>query len=326
MVLGWVKYVSRLLGSAFLLIFAVVVVMFLLLDLAPGDPVQSLVGFVPVSEAFRQQMTELYGLDRPLPERFATYVWNIAQGNLGYSYANQSPVTELIGDRIWNTLALTVPSTIIAAIGGIVLGAYAARTRSRMKDGTISFLSVAGFSIPNFWLGLLLILLFSVHLGWLPAQGTGPFGTSGISWNHLILPLAALTVAELAYTTRIMRSSMIEVLGQDYIDAARAKGLSTFEILRRHGLRNAMIPMIAVIGYSLGFTLAGTVVVEKVFGWPGMGLLLFDSIHAGENMVVMGILLVITVTIVIVNLLTDLVYGMVDPRIRARLRSVKGVG
>jgi peptide/nickel transport system permease protein len=320
------RHVARLIGSSLLLVFVVILVMFLLLELAPGDPVQAMIGEAPVPEAFRQQMVATYGLDRSLPERFISYIANLATGNLGYSFANHEPVSELIIGRLGNTLVLTLPSLVISSIGGILLGTAAARTRSRLKDGAISFIAVAGFSIPSFWLALLLIILFAVTLHWLPAQGMSSFSSVGVlSIPHMILPLIALATGELAFKARIMRSTMIEVLGQDYIDTARSKGLSSFQILRHHGLLNSMLPMVSVIGYSLGFTLAGAVTVEKVFGWPGMGMLLYTSIQTGEHMVVMGILLMITVTIVIVNILTDVVYGLVDPRIRARSRAARGV-
>lgn len=303
-----------------MLIFMIIVVMFVLLELSPGDPIQALMGDAPVSEAYRQQMTETFGLDQPAIIRFFTYLANVATGNLGYSFANNMPVLELIVGRLGNTLMLAIPSIILSSIGGIFLGAIAARTRSKLKDSTISIGAVIGFSIPTFWMGLLMILLFSVSLGWLPAQGMNSFANPGFSWRHLILPLATMTLTELAFKTRIMRSSMIEVLGQDYIDTARSKGLTNREILRRHGILNSMLPMVSVIGYSLGYTIAGAVVIEKVFGWPGMGLLLYDAIQKSENMVILGVLLVMTVTVVIVNILTDVVYGLVDPRIGRRFK------
>lgn len=318
---SWLIHVTKLVASSLLLIFVVIVIMFTLLELAPGDPIQSLVGQVPVSEEFRAQMTATYGLDRPLYERFFAYLGNVLVGDLGYSYASRLPVSELILGRLGNTLILTIPALVISSVGAIVLGSIAARTRSRALDGTVSFLAVAGFSMPGFWLALLLILVFSVQLGWLPAQGMAPYGGAGVSLPYLVLPVLALSASDLAFKTRIMRSTMIEVLGQDYIDTARSKGLGSLQILRRHALLNSMLPMVSVIGYSLGITLAGAVTIEKVFGWPGMGSLLYTSIQTGDNLVVMGILLVLTVTIVIVNALTDVVYGLVDPRIRARMRA-----
>lgn len=326
MSLGLLKHLTRLLVSSLLLVLAVIVVLFFLLELAPGDPIQSLVGDAAVPEAFRAQVAASYGLDRPMLERLFIYLSKVAVGDLGFSYANRTPVAELIWGRLGNTLILTLPSLVISSCGAILLGSWAARSRSRFVDGGLSFLAVAGFSLPGFWLALLLILLFSVQLGWLPAQGMAPLGSRGIAWPHLVLPVLSLTVAELAFKTRIMRSTLIEVLGQDYIDTARSKGLTNLEILRSHGLLNSMIPMVSVIGYSLGYTIAGAVAIEKVFSWPGMGQLLFTSIQKGENQVVIGVLIVLTVTIVVVNLLTDFVYGLVDPRIRARRRTLMGVG
>ncbi|MDR5699466.1 ABC transporter permease [Agromyces aerolatus] len=319
------QHYAKLLGSSLVLIFVVILIMFLLLEAAPGDPIQALVGQVPVSEEFRRQMTEQFGLDRPVWERFFAYVGNILTGNLGYSFATMQPVSELILGRLGNTLLLTLPALVISSILGILLGAVAARTRSKALDGAISYAAIAGFSLPAFWVALLLILLFSVNLGWLPSQGMTSYTSSGLSIPHLILPVASLALAETAFKVRIMRASMIEVLGQDYIDTARSKGLSAHEVLRKHGILNSMLPMVSVIGYSLGFTIAGSVLIEKVFGWPGMGLLMYDSIQRSENMVVMGILLIVTVTVVIINILTDVAYGLVDPRVRARFRREAGV-
>lgn len=323
MKLARIRYFARLAGSSLMLVFVVLLIMFVLLEVAPGDPIQALVGNMPVTDAFREQMTRAYGLDRSLAERFLAYLGNILTGNLGVSFANKEPVIDLIVDRLGNTMILMLPALVLSSVGGIVLGAIAARTRSRLLDGFISSVAVAGFSIPSFWLALLLIMLFSVTLGWLPSQGMNSFTKTGVSLQYLILPVLSLTMGELAFKTRIMRSSMIEVLGQDYIDTARSKGLSSFQILRKHGLLNSMLPMVSVIGYSLGFMLAGSVLVEKVFGWPGMGLLLYDSIKRSENLVVMGILLIATLIIVIVNILTEFVYEMVDPRIRARNKAAR---
>ena len=314
------KYYAKQLVSAFLLVFAVVIVTFLMFELAPGDPIQSMVGKAPVTEEFRQQLTQQYGLDRPFLERMFQYILNMFSGNLGYSFANNRPVLELIIERLGNTLILTIPSLIIAGILGILIGSVAARTRSKLLDGTLSYFSVAALSMPTFWLGLLLILVFSVNLGWLPSGGMNRYGQTGFSLAHIALPLIVLVVNELAFNARIMRSSMLEVLGQDYIDTARSKGLSRTLIVRRHATLNSMLPMVSVMGFSLGYTIAGAVITERVFSWPGMGLLLFDSIQKSENQIVVGILVVTTVTVVVANLLTDIVYGLVDPRIRKRFR------
>jgi len=309
---------GRLLISSLLLFVAVLTVLFLLLELAPGDPVQSLVGDNPVSDEFRAELIAAFGLDRPLWERYLIFLGNVFTGNLGYSFGTSMTVSELIMSRIGNTLALAVPAFILSTVGGLALGALAARTRSRALDGAISGTAVALFSIPNFWLGLLLLMVFSLWLGWLPTQGKSPYGQEGIHIEYLILPVITLATTELAYKTRIMRSSVIEALGQDFIDTARSKGLSKQRVLWRHAIPNALLPMITISGYSLGFTLAGSVVIERVFGWPGMGLLLYDAVQRNNNQLVLGVVVVLTLSIIVINFLTDVVYGLADPRLRAR--------
>lgn len=314
----------RWLGSAVVLIFGVVVLMFFLLELAPGDPIQSLVGNMPVTDELREQLASQFGLDRPLIERFGIYVENILTGDLGYSYANRSPIAPLLFEKLGNTLILIVPALILSSILGILLGALAATTRSRWLDNFLSMSAIAGFSVPSFWLGLVFIIIFSVTLKWLPAQGMRSYTSTGLSIPHMVLPVLTMTITELAFKLRLMRATMIEVLGQDYIDTARSKGLGRGAILWRHALLNSMLPMITVIGYSIGFTLSGTVLIEKVFGWPGMGMLLYESIKRSENMVVMAILLLVAVSVVIINLLTDAVLGLADPRVRRRLQTGRG--
>ncbi|KQV07825.1 ABC transporter permease [Leifsonia sp. Root112D2] len=317
-------YYGRLVLSSFILFIAVITVLFFLLQLAPGDPVQALVGDVPLSDAFREQLTAAYGLDKPVWERYFIYLGNVLTGHLGYSFStNAEPVLDIILSRVGNTLALAIPSFIISTVGGTVLGSLAARTRKRWLDGGISGFAVGLFSIPNFWFGMLLILTFSIGLGWLPTQGKNGFGQPGIGLEYLVLPVITMATSELAYKTRIMRAAMIESLGQDFIDTARSKGLSSRRVLWRHALPNALLPMVTVVGYSLGFVLAGSVLVERVFGWPGMGLLFLDAIERKNNMVILGVAVILTVTIIVINILTDIVYGLVDPRLRARFAPKK---
>lgn len=316
---AWAIHVVKLLLSSFALFLAVITVLFFLLELAPGDPVQSLIGDVPITDAVREQIIAAYGLDQPAWQRYFIYLGNVLRGDLGYSYAtNSQPVLEIILSRAGNTLALAIPAFILSTVGGIVLGAIAARTRRKWLDAGISGTTVGLFSVPNFWFGMLLIIVFAIWLDWLPTGGMAPYGQAGIQPQYLILPVLTMATTELAYKARIMRSSMIESLGQDFIDTARSKGLSSQTVLWRHAMPNALLPMITVAGYSLGFILAGSILVERVFGWPGMGLLFFDAIERRNNMVVLGVVIVLTVTIIIVNILTDLVYGLVDPRLRAR--------
>lgn len=316
---GLVGRFVRLLVSSVLLFVAVITVLFLLLELAPGNPIQSLVGDVPISPAFEAQITAAFGLDKPLWERYFIYLGNVFTGNLGYSFGTNEPVLELILGRAGNTLALAVPSFLISTTLGIILGSIAARTRRRWLDSGISGAAVALFSVPNFWLGMMLIMIFSLTLGWLPTQGKAPYGQEGIALQYMVLPIITMATSEVAYKTRIMRASMIESLSQDFIDTARSKGLSSRRVLWRHALPNALLPMVTISGYSLGFILAGSVLVERVFGWPGMGLLFIDAIGRQDNQVVLGVVIVLTVTIIIVNILTDIVYGIVDPRLRSQL-------
>ncbi|MGO2113209.1 MAG: ABC transporter permease, partial [Pseudoclavibacter sp.] len=324
---AFLLYVGNLLLSSIVLLLVVITILFLLLEIAPGDPVQTLVGDVPVSPEFRAQITESFGLDRPLWERYAIYVGNVFSGNLGMSFGTHSvPVSELIADRIWNTVALAVPSILISTVGSILIGVVAARTRRPWLDKLLSGGAIAFFSIPNFWLGLMLIVVFAMSLGWLPVQGMGPYGQEGLYPAYLVLPIVTMATSELAYKTRIMRSAMIETLGQDYIDTARSKGLSMRKVVWSHAFPNALLPMVTVVGYSLGYILAGSVLVEQVFGWPGMGLLFLTGVNRQDNFVVLGVVIVITITILIVNMLTDIVYGLVDPRLRARFRMGGGSG
>lgn len=315
----------RWLVSAAVLVLVVVTVMFLLLELTPGEPIQALIGNMPVPDDVRASLAQQFGLDRPLFERYLTYMGNMLTGDFGFSYASRQQVLPLVWEKLQNTLVMTIPALILSAALGIAIGAWSAITRNRVLDNILSVTSIALFSLPGFWVGLMLILIFAVRLDWLPTQGMRSYTSTGsYSIPHLILPVLTLTITEFAFKMRLMRASMIEVLGQDFIDTARSKGLSRGRILWSHALPNSMLPMITVIGYSIGYTIAGTVLVEKVFGWPGMGMLLYDSIQRSENLVVMAILFVASVSIIVINLLTDLILGLVDPRIRARIKSGGG--
>lgn len=317
---------GRLSLSSFLLFIVVVTVLFFLLELAPGDPVQALVGDVPLTDEFRDRIMAAYGLDKPVWERYLIYLGNVLRGDLGYSFAtNAEPVLDIILSRAGNTLAIAVPSFLLSTLGGLVLGTIAARTRRRWLDGGISGFAVGLFSIPNFWFGMLLIMVFSINLDWLPTHGKSPYGQPGMHWEYMVLPIITMATTELAYKARIARSAVIESLGQDFIDTARSKGLPARRVLWRHALPNGLLPMVTVSGYSLGFILAGSVLVERVFGWPGMGLLFVDAIERKNNMLVLGITIVLTVTIIVVNIVTDVIYGIVDPRLRAGFAPKKEV-
>lgn len=315
------KRLTRWLGSAVVLILVVVTIMFFLLELTPGEPIQSLIGNMPVPEDVRTSLARQFGLDRPLGERYLTYMANMLRGDFGFSYASKQEILPLVLDKLGNTLLMVVPALVISSILGIALGTWAAVTRSKLVDTVLSSLSIALFSLPGFWVGLMLILVFAVNLHWLPTQGMRSYTSKGISIPHLVLPVATLALTEFAFQMRIMRATMIEVLGQDFVDTARSKGLSRGRIIWSHVLPNSMLPMVTVIGTTIGYTVAGTVLVEKVFGWPGMGMLLYDSIQRSENLVVMAILFITATGIIVINLLTDMLLGFIDPRIRSRIRS-----
>lgn len=318
-------YVVRRLLEAIPLLAGTVVVAFLLIQLAPGDPIQALVGDFPASPEYIEQVTQEFGLDKPWYEQLWAYFANILSGNLGFSFANRRPVTELVLERMINTLILTLSAITFAALVGILLGILASRWPRSWLDTLITTGSLFGYSLPVFWLGQILIVVFAVNLGWLPAQGMRTPGLRLEGWDNVtdtaiyaLLPVIALSVRYLGLNARMTRSSMLAVMGSDFIVTARAKGARELQVVVRHGLRNGLLPVITVIGYSYGFALSGSALVETVFGWPGIGRLLFTAIGARDSPVVIGVFLFATGTAILVNLITDLVYGTLDPRIRLR--------
>jgi len=305
------------------LVFGVVVLTFILIHLTPGDVTTVIAGDAPLSV---EQITEIrrsLGLDRPLYEQFVTYVLRILQGDLGYSYISRKSVLELILDRVGFTLVLTFAPMVLASISGIMLGVMASRSQYSLGDNAISAISIIGYSIPIFWLGHLLILVFALQLDWFPAQGLislrvrleGP-----ALWldmlRHLVLPATALGLLQLALVTRLTRSSMLESLTQDYITWARSKGLPERTITFKHALRNALLPVTTLVGYQFGYLLTGAVLTETVFAWPGLGRLLVDSVFLRDFPVLTGLLIFVSFIVIIGNLLTDIAYAFLDPRIR----------
>jgi peptide/nickel transport system permease protein len=305
------------------LLLGILTINFLLTALAPGDPVQVLVGEYPAPAEYVARLRRDFGLDEPLPVRLALYVGNVARGNLGFSFAYRASVAELVGGRLGNTLLLMGTAVTLAAAAGVALGLAAARNpRSRLDTGATT-LSLIGYSVPEFWLAQLLVLLFAVTLGWLPAQGIRSTRESfaGLAAaldvaRHMVLPAAALSFRYVALISRITRAAMLETMSQDYVLAARARGVAEHRVLWRHGLRNAALPVVTVIGYNYAFIMAGSALVESVFGWPGVGRLLFDAILQRDTPVLLGVLLLVSSTVVIVNLITDVAYAFLDPRVR----------
>jgi peptide/nickel transport system permease protein len=317
------RYAAGRLAQAVPLLAGVVVVNFTLIALAPGDPITTLLGEYPAPAEYVAQLRREFGLDRPLPVRLARYAWHVARGELGFSFAYRLPVATLVVERLGNTLLLMATALCVAALVGVTLGVVAARRPGGGVDTAATGVALVGFSIPDFWLAQLLVLLFALTLGWLPAQGirsvreeyTGLAAAADVA-RHLLLPATALSFRYMALIARLTRAAMLEALSQDFVLAARARGLPERVVLLQHGLRNAALPVVTVIGYNFAFVLAGSALVETVFGWPGVGRLLYDGILKRDTPVLLGVLLIVSATVVVVNLLTDLVYAVLDPRVR----------
>lgn len=305
------------------MIFAVIVITFILVNMAPGDPTFILVGEVGDEEFVRATRARL-GLDRPLHERFVIYISNVLKGDLGYSYLRSEQVAKLIVDRIPATILLVLTAMFFSALIGIIIGTIAA-ARKGVLDVSLSTLSLFGISIPYFWLGQIILIVFAVKLGLFPLGGMVTVGRSfqGLDYvldvmYHLVLPAMTLAIFNLAYTTKITRGSVLEALTQDYILTARSKGLPESRVIFRHALRNALIPVVTYTGFNTGVLLVGAILTETVFAWPGMGSLLYDSIRLRDYPVVLGIFIYGSIIIIIANLIVDLFYGLLDPRIRVR--------
>lgn len=318
-----IRYVLKRLLQAIPIILAIVVLNFLLLQLAEGDAVDVLAG--EAGSATPEYMAELrakFGLDQPLPVQLAVYLKNVAMLDLGYSFRHEMPVRELIMDRLLPT-ALLMISTIVLAVGfGIVLGLVAAMGLNTWRDTAISFFALLTYATPLFWVGLMLIVVFSLNLGWFPTSGMENFAMFYEGWDrvwdiahHLVLPTITLSLFYLALYTRLMRASMLEQAGQDYVTTARAKGVTERRIMFVHVLRNALLPVVTMAGVQVGALIGGSVIVESVFAWPGLGMLAFEALFARDLNLLLGIFLLSAVLVVAVNLVVDIVYSSLDPRI-----------
>ncbi len=302
-------YLARRVLYTLPVIWLVVSLVFLLIHLVPGDPVLQMLGEgAPVTDV--QAVRHAYGLDLPLGRQYLNYWKGVIHGDLGQSLRFGQGVSGLIVQRYPYTLQLTVAALLVAVLLSIPAGVRSARRRNQWDDRAISVISLFGLSFPNFALGPILILLFAIKIGWLPVSGSGTFA-------HLVLPAITMGGALAAILTRMVRTSMLEELGQDYIRTARAKGLSERVVVYRHALRNAMIPVITVLGLQFGALLAGAIVTETIFSWPGIGRLTIQAIGNRDYFLVQGCILAIGLTYVAVNFTTDLLYSVANPRIRA---------
>ena len=296
------------LGIALPAIWLILTMVFMLVHIIPGDPVQQMLGEDARPEDL-SNLRHVLGLDQPILTQYFHYITGLIRGDWGKSFHFQSSVLTLVLHRYPATLELALTAMLVCAAIAIPAGVSAARNRGKARDHAIGVLTLLGLSVPNFALGPVLILLFSITLGWLPVSGRG-----GIS--HLILPAATLGAALAAILTRMVRGSMIEELGSDYVRTARAKGLSERAVLYRHAFPNALVPIITILGLQFGTLLAGTIVTESIFSWPGIGRLTVQAIQSRDYPLLQGCILVIALSYVVVNLLTDVVYSLIDPRIR----------
>lgn len=329
------RYLGRRLLELIPVAFGVLLIVFTISHLTPGDPVLTLLGEHASPQAVEKLRAELK-LNDPLPVQFVEYLGRVLQGDLGRSMHSNERVTDLLATRFPATMELSFAAMLIASVVGILTGVIAASKQNSWFDGTSMVVALFGFSMPIFWLGIMLILLFAWYLGWFPISGrldytieitrvtnlyfldailTRNWAALGNALRHLVLPAVTLSTVPLAIIARMTRSSLLEVLRQDYVRTARAKGLAERNVVSHHALRNAFIPVITVIGLNVGSLLGGAILTETIYAWPGVGRMLVDAIFARDYPIVQGSVLVIALLFVIVNLLVDISYAYLDPRI-----------
>jgi len=318
-------YVIRRLIMIIPTFFLITLIIFILIHLAPGDPVMIMIGTNPkISQEDRARMITEFGLDKPIHIQYVIWLGRLLRGDLGYSYSRSQSVMELIGARIGRTIELILIARAVALVLAVLLGVVCAVRQYSLIDALCKLGALIGYSAPNFWLGLLSIIIFAGILGWLPSFGVE---TKGITFptifhvwfdhlKHLILPVSILAFGWVAYLFRLVRSSMLEVLRQDYIVTARAKGLKERVVIYKHALRNALLPVVTHQGLALGFTLAGAAVIETVFSWPGLGKFWVDVAITRDYPTLMGLSVIVVLMVLLANVIADIAYALVDPRIR----------
>lgn len=313
-----VWFISKRIAGFAVTLFAAALAIFFLLDVLPGDPARFILGLNASAETvaiLREQM----GLNLPSWQRFWIWAFGLVQGDFGTSHTQGVPVAGLIGERLLLSVPLAILAMMISVALGLPAGIIAARNRGKATDTAIMILAQMGVAIPNFWFGMLLVLLFSVGLGWLPTGGFVPWQENPVeAMRALILPGLALALPQAAILARVMRTALVDVAGADYIRTARAKGLTEGQAILRHGVRNAMLPVLTILGLQFAFLIAGTIIVENVFFLPGLGRLIFTAISARDLVLVRGALMVLVVAVTFTMLLVDIAYGLVDPRLRSR--------
>lgn len=307
------------------LMLAVIVLNFLLIHISPGDPVETIAGSMGgMTEELKQELRQQFGLDKPFIVQLGVYLGKILQGDFGFSYFFNTPVSELIIERLPATILLVVVSILAAFLVGTFMGTLAARKPNGPLSQVVTILSIVGYSAPVFWTGIMLIILFASVFPIFPVSDMRSPGSEGGGWagvldvmHHLVLPAFTLAFVYIAQYSRLARASMMETLGADYIRTARAKGLSEVVVLYKHALRNSVLPVITMLGMQFGNVLAGAILVETVFNWPGLGRLAFDSVLRRDYPTLLGILFFASLMVIIMNQLTDWIYRIVDPRIKS---------
>jgi len=300
-------------------------VIFTICHIAPGSPVEMLYGVVnpDIPPEVIERIEEELGLNEPIWMQYLLWLKNLINGNLGYSYVSCRPVTKLISMRVTNTLKLTFTSFIISIILSTILGTIAAVKHRSIFDYLATTVSLFGISMPSYWIGILLMLIFSLRLGFFPSSGVQTIGVE-MSWfesiidqiRHMVLPVIVLSVGSTAYTVRMLKSSMLSILNQEYITTARAKGLKEYIVIYKHTLRNALLPVVTILGLRFGFLLSGSVAIETIFAWPGLGRLIVNAATERDYPVIMAINMIIATIMLVTNLITDILYGLLDPRVR----------
>jgi peptide/nickel transport system permease protein len=317
------RHTAKHLGQAVLVLIGVIVLIFCLLQLIPGDPIQAMVGDMPVPPALRASLEQRFQLNDPFIPRLLRYMMNVLHGDLGYSMNYRRPVIDILAERFPRTLLLAGAGYVFGILIGIAIGIQSAVTPHRSVDQAWSGLVLVGYAMPTFWVGQLLVMLFAIDLGWLPTQGMGPMisRANGFDWvleraTYLVLPVLTYTILEATRVARFMRASVSETLEQGYIVTARQKGLSRREIITGHVIRNSILPVITVMGYSFGTAMGGAVLLETVFSYPGVGSLMIESVRARDTQVIVGVVILIACSVVVMNVVVDLLYAWLDPRIR----------
>ena len=312
------SYAAKRALIAILTLLAASLVVFAVLEIVPGDPARLMLGMNATEDAVLT-LQEQMGLNQPLIIRYVSWIAGLLTGDLGKSYTYSVPVFDLIRERVAVSLPLAVISLALSTLIAVPIGMFSASRRGKLSDTLTMGVAQVGVAIPNFWFALLLVYVFAVTLRLVPAGGFPGWSTGlGLGLKSLILPAVALALPQAAILARVTRSALLDVLGEDYIRTARAKGLSRRQVLYRHALRNALIPVLTILGLQFAFLLAGTIIIENVFYLPGLGRLVFQAITQRDLIVVEGVVMLLVATVILVNLLVDLSYAIVDPRLRSR--------